>query len=123
MERLFETRVALYRVGHDDVTQLARRFSDKSDQDALVLVPPSVPHFKLHALRSVVLDFKCFPLTDHGMIEWATRMEGGTGNTSQAWHRMAQERGAIQLTSRACSRGGRATLPRPIHSFETRLAS
>ena len=44
-----------------------------------MLVPPSAYHFKLHALRSVVVDFKCFPLTDHGMIEWAKRMEAVLG--------------------------------------------
>jgi hypothetical protein len=79
LERLFETRVALYRLGNDDVTKLALRFHDESDKDALVLVPPSVPHFKLHSLRSVVVDFKCFPLTDQGMIEWAKRMEAVPG--------------------------------------------
>jgi hypothetical protein len=79
LERLFEKRMALYRLGNDEVTKLALRFRDQSDQDALVLVPPSVYHFKLDALRSVVVDFKCFPLTDHGMIEWAKRMEAVLG--------------------------------------------
>jgi hypothetical protein len=90
LERLFASRVALYRVGNDDVTKLALRFRDKSDKDALVLVPPSVPHFKLHALRSVVVDFKCFPFTDHGMIEWATRMEAVLGiplRPGLEWHK------------------------------------
>jgi len=79
LERLFESKVALYRLGDDDVTKLALRFRDKSDRDALVLVPPSVPHFKLHSLRSVVVDFKCFPFTDQGMIMWAERMEAVLG--------------------------------------------
>jgi hypothetical protein len=79
LERLFEKRVALYRLGDDDITKLALRFRDESDKDALVLVPPSVPHFKLHSLRSVVVDFKCFPQTDHGMIEWVKRMEAVLG--------------------------------------------
>jgi hypothetical protein len=90
LERLFASSVALYRVGNDDVTTLALRFRDHSDKDALVLVPPSVPHFKLHALRSVVVDFKCFPQTDHGMIEWATRMEAVLGiplRPGLEWHK------------------------------------
>lgn len=90
LERLFETRVALYRLANDDVTKLALRFRDKSDKDALVLVPPSVPNFKLHSLRSVVVDFKCFPLTDQGMIEWAKRMEAVLGiplRPGLEWHK------------------------------------
>jgi hypothetical protein len=90
MERLFETRVALYRLSNDDVTKLALRFRDESDKDALVLVPPSVPHFKLHSLRSVVVDFKCFPLTDQGMLEWAQRMEAVLGiplRPGLEWHK------------------------------------
>lgn len=79
LERLFERSVAMYRLGDDDVTKLALRFRDKSDKDALVLVPPSVPQFKLHSLRSVVVDFKCFPFTDQGMIKWAERMEAVLG--------------------------------------------
>jgi uncharacterized protein DUF6798 len=75
LERLFESKVALYRLGNDDVTKLALRFRDKSDKDALVLVPPSVSHFRLDSLRSVVVDFKSFPFTDQGMIKWAERME------------------------------------------------
>jgi len=79
LERLFASTVALDRVGNDDVAKLALRFRDESDKDALVLVPPSVPQFKLRSLRSVVVDFKCYPLTDHGIIEWATRMEAVLG--------------------------------------------
>jgi hypothetical protein len=79
LERLFESRVALYRVGDDEVTRLAQRFRDESDTDTLVLVPPSVPHFKLHSQRAVVVDFKCYPLTDQGLIEWAKRMEAVLG--------------------------------------------
>jgi hypothetical protein len=79
LERLFASRVALYRVGNDEVTKLALRFQEQSDKEALVLVPPSVRHFKLRSLRSVVVDFKCFPLTDRGMLEWARRMEAVLG--------------------------------------------
>jgi hypothetical protein len=79
LERFIESRAALYRLGDDDVTRLALRFRDESDKDALVLVPPSVAHFKLDSLRSVVVDFKCFPQTDHGMVEWAKRMEAVLG--------------------------------------------
>ena len=79
LERLFESKVALYRLGDDDVTKLALRFREKSDKDALVLVPPSVSQFKLHSLRSVVVDFKSFPFTDQGMMTWAERMEAVLG--------------------------------------------
>jgi len=79
LERLFESKVALYRLGNDDVTKLALRFRDESEKDALVLVPPSVRSFKLYSLRSVVVDFKTIPFTDHGMIEWARRMEDVLG--------------------------------------------
>jgi hypothetical protein len=79
LERLFQSKVALYRLDNDDVTKLAQRFREKSDKDALVLVPPSVSQFRLHSLRSVVVDFKSFPLTDQGMIKWAERMEAVLG--------------------------------------------
>jgi hypothetical protein len=90
VERRFEKRAALYRVGHDDVTKLALRFRDQSDKAALVLVPPSVPHFKLHSRRSVVVDFKCFPFTDRGMIEWGKRLEAVLGiplRPGLEWHK------------------------------------
>ena len=56
---------------------LGRRFRDRSDKEALVLVPPtSEPwSFKLHAQRAVVVDDKNIPFTDAGLKEWHRRME------------------------------------------------
>lgn len=60
---------------------LGRRFRDRSDKEALVLVPPtSEPwSFKLHAQRAVVVDDKNIPFTDAGLKEWHRRMEAVLG--------------------------------------------
>ncbi len=62
-------------VWHDAPSRLALRFQERSPEDALVLVPPSVQSFRLLARRSVVVDFKAFPFTERGMLEWQARMD------------------------------------------------
>ncbi len=61
------------------VRTLATHFREQSPQDALVLVPPSELDFRFYSQRSVVVNFKGYPFTDAGMVEWRQRLESLLG--------------------------------------------
>lgn len=72
---IFQTRVNINAVPRDDLNQLALRFSQSSNQNALILIPPSVTSFQYFSQRAVIVNFKNFPLTEKGIQEWQNRME------------------------------------------------
>ncbi len=72
---IFQTRVNINAIPRDDLNRLALRFSQSSNQDALVLIPPSVTSFQYFSQRAVIVNFKNFPLTEKGIKEWQNRME------------------------------------------------
>ncbi|MEQ9481857.1 DUF6798 domain-containing protein [Coleofasciculus sp. F4-SAH-05] len=86
LNRYVQGRVAINRVGNDEVSQLALRFRELSPKDALVLVPPSVHKFHWLSQRSIVVNFRNFPFTDSGILEWKTRMEAVLGVPIQQLH-------------------------------------
>jgi hypothetical protein len=75
----FQGRVKVYNETKSDIGKLALRFRKLSQEDALVLVPPSEYLFRFYSQRSVVFDFKGFPHTDTGIQEWASRMKAIVG--------------------------------------------
>jgi hypothetical protein len=82
LSNLFQERVAIYRIPTDEITKLALRFRERSEKDALVLVPPSDNKFRLYSERAVPYTFKGFPYTDGGIQEWVNRMEVIFGSES-----------------------------------------
>ena len=72
-------RVNLNEVPDSDEVRLARRFAQRAPHGATVLVPPHLGHFKYHAQRAVVVDFKNFPYTDAGIVGWRDRMSAVFG--------------------------------------------
>ena len=62
-----------------EIIQLAFKFNALSTKDALVIVPPSVHKFGLLSERSILVNFKRFPYTDRGIVEWQNRMEAILG--------------------------------------------
>lgn len=88
MLEIFQTRVNINAVPTDDLNQLALRFSQSSNQDALILIPPSVTSFQYFSQRAIVVNFKNFPLTEKGIKEWQNRMETVLGvplNPQMIW--------------------------------------
>lgn len=75
----FQQQVKLYRIPQDDITKLALIFSQISDKDAIILVPPFVSNFQFFSERGTVVDFKHFPYTDSGIRQWKKRMEAVFG--------------------------------------------
>ena len=67
-------QVSIYRPNTDAVTQLALRFQDLSDKNALVLTPPSKTNFRFYSQRSVVFNLYSSPFTDAGYKEWYHRL-------------------------------------------------
>ncbi len=63
----------------DQVTRLALRFREQSEEDALILTPPSLTKFRFYSQRSTVYTFYSFPYTDRGVQEWANRLEAILG--------------------------------------------
>ena len=85
---IFQARVNINAVPSDDLNKLALRFSQSSNQDALVLIPPSVTSFQYFSQRAIVVNFKNFPLTEKGIREWQNRMEAVLGvplNSQMIW--------------------------------------
>jgi hypothetical protein len=74
IDRLVQEQLTIRGVWQDDAAPLARRFAKHSPQEALVLVPLDVQHFRLLSRRAVVVDFKAFPFTERGIAKWIDRM-------------------------------------------------
>jgi len=88
MLEIFQKRVNINVVPSDDLNRLAVHFSQISNQDAIVLIPPSVTSFQFFAQRAIVVNFKNFPLTEKGIQEWQNRMEAVLGvplNPQMIW--------------------------------------
>ena len=62
----------------------ARDLRDGTPVDTLVLVPPSAEMFKLRSRRSVVVEFKGFPLVDRGDVGLAGADGGRVGGADAA---------------------------------------
>ncbi|MBE9128896.1 MULTISPECIES: DUF6798 domain-containing protein [unclassified Coleofasciculus] len=75
LSNFLQKRVTLYQVPADSLTKLALRFRQRSSNDALVLVPPSLTEFRFYSQRAVVFDFRSYSFTDKGIREWKNRME------------------------------------------------
>ncbi len=73
------SQVAIYNPQSDAVTQLAARFQDLSDSEALVLTPPSKTNFRFYSQRSVVFNLYSSPFTDAGYQEWYRRLTSVLG--------------------------------------------
>ncbi|MCC3417903.1 MAG: hypothetical protein JGK28_08020 [Microcoleus sp. PH2017_07_MST_O_A] len=88
MLETFQKRVNINVVPSDDLNRLALHFSQISNQDALILIPPSVTSFQFYSQRAIVVNFKNFPLTETGIKEWQNRMEAVLGvplNPQMIW--------------------------------------
>ncbi|WP_293331507.1 DUF6798 domain-containing protein [Microcoleus sp. CAWBG58] len=88
MLEVFQKRVNINVVPSDDLNRLALHFSQISNQDALILIPPSVTSFQFYSQRAIVVNFKNFPLTETGIKEWQNRMEAVLGvslNPQMIW--------------------------------------
>jgi len=88
MLEIFQKRVNINVVPSDDLNRLAVHFSQISNQDALILIPPSVTSFQFYSQRAIVVNFKNFPLTEKGIQEWQNRMEAVLGvplNPQMIW--------------------------------------
>ncbi|MGK7921823.1 MAG: DUF6798 domain-containing protein, partial [Trichodesmium sp.] len=72
---VFQQQVKFNRVPEDEVTQLALKFREISNQNDVILIPPFVSNFQFFSERAVVVDFKHFPQTDKGIKQWKNRME------------------------------------------------
>ncbi|MEB3339449.1 MAG: DUF6798 domain-containing protein [Okeania sp.] len=73
--QVFNQQVKFNRVPQNEVTKLALRFREISDQDDVILIPPFVSNFQFFSERAVIVDFKHFPQTDKGIRQWKNRME------------------------------------------------
>ena len=85
---IFQTRVNINAFPSDDLNKLALRFAQASNQDALVLIPPSVTSFQYFSQRAIVVNFKNFPFTEKGIKEWKNRMKAILGvplNPQMIW--------------------------------------
>jgi hypothetical protein len=78
----FQGRIKISEVSQGSLARLALRFGELSSKDALILIPPSRYDFRFYSQRSVVVDFKSFPFTDRGILEWEKRMEALLGQIS-----------------------------------------
>ncbi|GMV94609.1 MAG: hypothetical protein AMXMBFR82_43870 [Candidatus Hydrogenedentota bacterium] len=58
----------------DEVFALGKSIRERTDKDAVLLVPPDGPRFRLTANRAVVVDLKAFPFNDSAMQEWYDRV-------------------------------------------------
>ncbi|WP_293352370.1 MULTISPECIES: DUF6798 domain-containing protein [unclassified Microcoleus] len=88
MLETFQKRVNINVVTSNDLNRLALHFSQISNQDALILIPPSVTSFQFYSQRAIVVNFKNFPLTETGIKEWQNRMEAILGvplNPQMIW--------------------------------------
>ena len=72
---VFQQQVKFNRVPQDEVTKLALRFGQISNQNDVILIPPFVSNFQFFSERAVIVDFKHFPQTDSGIRRWKNRME------------------------------------------------
>ncbi len=62
-----------------EIIPLAMKFKEVSTKDALIIIPPSIHKFDLLSQRSILVNFKRFPYTDRGIVEWKNRMEAVLG--------------------------------------------
>jgi hypothetical protein len=69
-----QNQIAINLVNQDPITQIALKFRNLSDKNALILIPPSLTKFRFYSQRSVVFDFRSFPYTDRGIMEWKKRL-------------------------------------------------
>ena len=72
----------------NDAELVAAMLSLKTAKDALVIVPPNFESFQVHSKRSAFVTFKCIPLSEEGLVEWAARLGMLTGrktDTSISW--------------------------------------
>lgn len=61
-----------------DAQQLAYRFNEETEKNALFLGDPNditTSYFRMFSLRSTVVTFKNMPFTDKGMITWIDRLK------------------------------------------------
>lgn len=54
--------------------EAARWTHDNTPADAVILIPPYLENFRWQAQRAIVADFKTFPWSDAGMLEWRRRI-------------------------------------------------
>jgi len=71
---------------NDPITFAAAFAREKTDANAMFVVPPRNGDFRLLARRSLVVDFTSFPFQDWGMAEWEQRMHYVYGHTDRNGH-------------------------------------
>ena len=73
----FPKKISIERVPYHqrELVDVATQFRQASENEALVLVPPSDLFFNMFSQRSIVVSFKNFPYTDSGIVEWKDRIE------------------------------------------------
>ncbi|MDX2175839.1 MAG: DUF6798 domain-containing protein [Candidatus Sumerlaeia bacterium] len=83
---LNELRSDYWRVDHTDRDdareELNRWFRERTPTDALVVIPPDLPAFRVAARRAVFLDIKHFPYRAADLAEWSRRYRLLTGEAS-----------------------------------------
>ena len=57
-----------------DVADLGNFARNNTPAGAIFLVDPAMSLFRLTAERALVVDFKDFPFSDEGMVEWQLRL-------------------------------------------------
>jgi hypothetical protein len=62
-----------------DRAELYDWVSEHTDADAICVIPPSWPDFRLVARRAIVVDWKSYPSQPADQIEWARRLRSVTG--------------------------------------------
>ena len=61
----------------DEIARFAR---ENTPEESIFLTPPTWGQFRLLARRPIVVDFKAFPFSDTGMLEWHNRITDAYGN-------------------------------------------
>ena len=70
---------SLAKVDGDGVADFARKHTE---EDAVFLTPPVFGGFRLTAERAIIVDWKCMPYQDSGLLEWWNRMNVCYGDMS-----------------------------------------
>jgi hypothetical protein len=67
---------------HPEMVGVTRFAREATEPDALFIGPPASAHFRLMARRSLVIDLKCIPFSDAGLLEWYRRIHDSYGPLS-----------------------------------------
>ena len=72
----------------DEIAMFAQQ---NTPEESIFLTPPTWGQFRYLARRAIVVDFKAFPFSDTGMLEWYDRITNSYGNTPAAGFEMIDD--------------------------------